>query len=91
MDTLGLTALGLTDLQIHYRGLEPAAVADLLDSLTRYLCEQGDIIADGHTVQGLAPDQRWRCQHEMSLLEPKRIVIDVNPGPGFAAGTRRDG
>jgi Domain of unknown function (DUF4261) len=90
MDTLGLTALGLTDLQIQYRGLEPSAVAALLESVARYLCEYGDVIADGHTIQGLSSDQRWRCQYEMSLLEPKRIVIDVNPEPEFAAGTRAD-
>jgi len=33
-------------------------------------------------------EQRWKCQREVSLLSPKREVIDINPGPEFAAGNR---
>jgi Domain of unknown function (DUF4261) len=88
MDTLGLGALGLTDLQIHFRKLESNPVAQFMHNLGAYIFENGDVIGDGHTVAGLNGD-RWECHFEESLLEPKRTVLDVNPGPEFAAGERR--
>ena len=88
MDTLGLNALGLTDFQIHFRGLDPNTVARLMYNLGAYAFENGDIIGDGHTVEG-PNNGRWKCQHETSLLEPKRQVLDINPGPAFAVGNRR--
>jgi hypothetical protein len=87
MDTLGLNALGLTDFQIHFRELDPNAVARLMHNLGAYAFENGDVIGDGHTVEG-PNNGRWKCRHEMSLLEPKRQVLDINPGPAFAAGNR---
>jgi hypothetical protein len=36
------------------------------------------VIEDGHTVDGL-DGARWRCQHEMALMPPKRVVIDLHP------------
>jgi len=88
MDTLGLGALGLTDLQMHYRDLEPARVARFLHSLAAYLMENGDIIENGHTVQGLEGDDRWTCLHQMALVAPERVVLDVDPGAPHAAGER---
>lgn len=88
MDTLGLAALGVPDLQCHFRDLDPNAVAMMLANTACYLFEHGDIIKDGQTVEGISPVTRWKCQHEDSLLGPKRIVLDVNPGPPHAAGGR---
>ncbi len=88
MDTLGLAALGLPDVQCHFRGLEPNAVASLLYNTGLYLFDHGDVIEDGHTVEGLEPESRWRCQHETALVEPEREVVDVSPGAPFAAGNR---
>jgi hypothetical protein len=88
MDTLGLNALGLTDFQIHYRELEPDPVARLLYGLGAYAFEKGDVIEDGHTVEGL-DGGRWKCRRETSLVEPHREVLDINPGPRFAAGDRQ--
>jgi hypothetical protein len=88
MDTRGLAALGLPDLQIHFRGLEPGRVAAMLYNTALYVYANGDCIKDGHTIQGLAPDQKWRCQHEEALVAPKRLVIDIDPGDPFAAGKR---
>ena len=88
MDTVGLAALGLPDLQCHCAGLQPGAVAAMLYNSAAYLFEHGDVIEDGHTIQGLSPDQRWTCQHEMALVAPEREVIDVDPGPPHAAGNR---
>ena len=89
MDTFGLAALGLPDLQCHFRGLEPGQVAALLSNTGYYVFEQGDVIEDGHTVEGLEPGSRWRCQHEDSLLPPARVVLDLDPGPPHAAGGRQ--
>jgi hypothetical protein len=88
MDTLGLAALGLPDLQCHYRDLDPSLLAWCLYSLAAYVFEHGDVIEDGHTVQGIAPDDRWRCRHETALLAPTRMVLDLDPGAPFAAGQR---
>ncbi|NQT40376.1 MAG: DUF4261 domain-containing protein [Planctomycetes bacterium] len=88
MDTLGLTALGLPDLQCHFHGLDPNAVAGMLWNTSFYLFENGDVIEDGHTVGGVHPQDRWTCRHEESLVGPTREVLDVNPGEPFAAGNR---
>jgi hypothetical protein len=86
MDTVGLAAIGLPDVQCHFRGLEPGLVAALLYNVGNYLFETGDVIEDGHTVEGLDSGQRWRCQHENSVVAPRRIVLDINPGPPYAVG-----
>ncbi|MFN8395414.1 MAG: DUF4261 domain-containing protein [Bacteroidia bacterium] len=88
MDTLGLVALGVPDLQMHYHGFEPSQVAGVLNGTGHYIFEHGDVIQDGHTLSGWDPEQRWVCQHEASLIEPTRLVLDINPGPPFAAGNR---
>jgi hypothetical protein len=88
MDTRGLAALFLPDLQLHFRGLDPGRVAGHLYNCARYLYEQGDIIKDGETIAGLSASDRWKCQHENALLAPERIVLDLNPGAPYAAGKR---
>lgn len=90
MDTCGLATLGLPDLQIHFHELDTNEVASFLHNLGHYIFQHGDCIEDGHTVQGLTEDQRWRCQHEMAMIGPKRIVVDVDSGE-FAAGDRKRG
>jgi Domain of unknown function (DUF4261) len=89
MDTLGLAALGLPDLQCHYHGLVPGAVAAVLASTGYYFFENGDVIEDGHTVEGPTAGSKWRCQHEESMLQPSRVVLDLDPGPRHAAGNRK--
>src|SRR5207248_380352 len=53
VDTIGFEPLGLPDLQCHFRGLEPAQVAALLDEMARYVYAEGDVIGDGDTVSGV--------------------------------------
>lgn len=88
MDSLGLAALGLCDVQCHFKGLEPNDVGRMLYNIAAYLFENGDVIADGHTVEGVRPGTKWRCQHEDALVPPARVVVDINPGQPFAAGGR---
>lgn len=88
MDTLGLAAIGLPDLQCHFRGLDPGEVSRTLCNTAYYLFEEGDVIENGHTVEGIAPGSMWSCQHENALVPPNRVVLDLNPGAPFAAGNR---
>jgi len=45
---------------------------------------------DGETVGGFDADGnrqeniRWKCQYEMSMIEPKREVLDVNTGESIS-------
>jgi len=88
MDTLGLTALGLPDLQCHFRDLNPNEVAAVLYNTSNYLFGYGDVIADGHTLAGIEDESHWRCQRGDSLASPARLVIDLDPGPPYAVGDR---
>ena len=89
MDTLGLAALGLPDLQCHYRDLAPGEVATVLANTGYYIYENGDVIENGHTVEGITAGSRWRCQHEESMLKPSRVVLDLDPGPPHSTGNRK--
>ncbi len=86
MDTLGLAAFGLPDLQCHFRGLAPNDVAPLLYDAALYLFDNGDVIADGHTVAGVPRGAKWLCRHGPSLIAPERAVLGLRPEPPFAVG-----
>lgn len=88
MDTLGLTALGLPDLQAHFKHLDPSLVAELLYNTATYIFDQGPVIESGHQLAGFAHDHKWRCQLEESIVEPLRLVVDLDPGKPYAAGDR---
>jgi hypothetical protein len=88
MDTRGLEETGLHDLQCHFRQLDPNEVSRVLYNTALYIFEKGPVIESGNTVAGIAPDSMWRCQFEDALLEPKREVLDLDPGQPFAAGNR---
>lgn len=81
MDTLGMSTFGLPDLQAHFTTLEPSFVAGRLFSIARYLFENGDVIEDGHTVPGLTEEERWPCAHEVSMMAPRRAVLDIDVRP----------
>lgn len=88
MDTLGLGALMLPDLQIHFTDLDPNDVARHLFNTALYVLEKGDVLAEGNTIRGLDDDQKWLCVREESIAGPKRVVVDFDPGPPFSAGDR---
>lgn len=87
MDTMGLACLGLPDLQCNFKGLNPEEVAGILINYGYYIFEKGDVIKDGHTIQGLDEEQKWMCEHQNAMALPQRIVLDLNPGDEFA-GTK---
>jgi hypothetical protein len=84
MDTIGLAALELPDVQCHFFALDVAAVAALLDETARYLWAEGDVIGDGDTVPGI-DGEPWGCHREDALVDPPRDVVDVTPPAPHAA------
>ena len=88
MDTLGLDAIGLHDLQCHFAGLDGNDVANVLYNTGLYIFENGPVIESGQTVQGIEEGSMWLCQFEQSPIKPERDVLDLNPGPPYAAGRR---
>lgn len=89
MDTIGLHVFRLPDWQCHYKGLDPSAVANVLYNSAAYVLDQGDVIEDGNTISGIGDNDQWRCQHEMAILPPERVVLDINTGRRHAAGERQ--
>lgn len=85
MDTVGLAALGIPDVQCHFYDLDPNEVGDHLINIGYYLFNNGDVIADGETI-GFTEDMRWRCEHQYALAAPRRVVIDLDPGAPYYAG-----
>jgi hypothetical protein len=81
MDTLGLSQLGLPDVQLHFTDLDHDEAALWVANTAWYLFDHGDVIGDGHTITGLDPAERWPCVHEIGMADPERAVIDANPWP----------
>lgn len=88
MDTLGLSALGLDDLQVHFKNLDPQDVGHFLYNAAHFLYEKGAVIKGGDTLRG-TDGHPWKCEFENALIEPQRVVIDFNPGAEFAGGSRQ--
>jgi hypothetical protein len=83
MDSVGMAAFALPDVQLHFMftELEPKWVGRKVYGVARYLFDEGDVIENGHTVPGLSDDDHWPCAHEWAILGPRRLVVDINPGP----------
>ena len=82
MDTLGMEVFNLPDLQCHFINLEAAEVARFLFNTSKYLLEYGNVIQPGNTIQGILSEHRWECQYQNSLVQPHRILLNVNTGLG---------
>ncbi|EHI98183.1 hypothetical protein CDLVIII_1490 [Clostridium sp. DL-VIII] len=88
MDTLGLSAVGLCDLQCHFKNLDPDQVLDILYSYGYYIFDNSEAADNLKEIDGIYEEEKWKCEHEVSLAEPKRVVMDINPGREFAGGNR---
>jgi hypothetical protein len=82
-DTLGLYTLGLPDVQCQSRNLDPHRLSDLLFELAEYLCKHGDVLRPGSPVPGLTTDQQFVPSRQPAMVPPHRMVIDLDPGPGY--------
>jgi Domain of unknown function (DUF4261) len=87
IDTVGMAALELPDVQCHFFALDVAAVAALVEETARYLYAEGDVIGDGDTVAGI-DGEPWSCHHEIALVDPQRDVVDLTPPAPHAARRR---
>jgi hypothetical protein len=93
VDTLGLHVFGVPDVQFHFHRLNPNNVVRLAYDIAMYQFENDCPIKDGETVDGFDDNSngesnpRWKCQYEISLIEPKREVLDIHTGD-YAAGNR---
>jgi hypothetical protein len=79
MDTIGLNSIGLPDFQIKFKGYEANEVANLLWNYAYYIYEQGDVIENGNTLEGIVSGSKWKCERQVSILDHERIVINVQP------------
>ena len=95
--TLGLYAVGIADVQYHFHDLNPDDVVDHAFRVASYQFAEGQPIENGETVEGFSPKKpggtdsaqiQWPCSYELSLIQPRRRVLDIQPGR-FAAGRRR--
>ena len=75
MDTLGLAAIGLPDLECAFDGLDPAKVQAVLMSLARYQYDLGDVLNDGRVVKIPGSDGAWVLQRGPSRQQPSRDVF----------------
>lgn len=92
VDSLGLFAIGLPDVQYHFHTLDPDDVSQHAFAVAAYLFEAEVPVNDGETIAGLlngemAPDVQWPCRFELALIQPSREVLDICPGE-YAAGGR---
>lgn len=78
MDTVGLHLLGLPDFQIRFANLDESAVGQALWNYAYYVYEHGDIITDGSTIQGLTPKSKWKCERQIAVVAPERVVIHLH-------------
>lgn len=95
MDTLGMHAIGLPDVQLHFSGLDPNLLSNYLYNVANYLYDNNAPVKSGETIDGIDPQGKiareiqWSCQYERALIQPARDVMDIRPGR-FAAGKYND-
>ena len=87
VDTLGMYALGLPDMQYHFHTLTPDDIVTHAYNAAIYQFEHGVPMESGDTIDGLSAVERWECQYEDSLIQPLRTVLDVNTGK-YTSGKR---
>ncbi|MCM1577242.1 MAG: DUF4261 domain-containing protein [Ruminococcus sp.] len=93
VDTLGMSVLGLPDLQYHFHGADPDHIVNHAYNFLSYIYSRNCPINSGETVDGMengvfTPSVQWKCQFEDALIQPVRPVIDVNMGV-LASGGRK--
>lgn len=92
VDTRGLYAIGLPDIQCHFHNLNPNDVVGYVYTIASYIYCNDQPIKNGDTVDGLLNGSininvQWKCHYEDALVQPARPVIDICAGE-FASGGR---
>lgn len=91
VDTLGLYAIGLPDVQYHFHDLDPNAVVNHAYNAASYLYDKNAPIENGETIDGISEQGidrgiQWVCQYEDALIQPARVVMDICAGAHAAGG-----
>lgn len=89
VDTLGMYAIGLPDIQYHFHDLNVNDVISHALNIAAYIFDKGDIIKSGDTIQSIFENVQWKCQYENSLLKPHREILDINTLE-YASGSRKN-
>jgi hypothetical protein len=86
MDTVGNHQLDLPDVEACFSGGYDCAEVDrFLRNVSWYLCQNGEVIKDGDTMDGPG-EVRWQARnHENGLAEPPRRVLSWLPLDGTNA------
>jgi Domain of unknown function (DUF4261) len=79
MDTIGLHALGLPDIEIVFGDRNPAKIGELLLRYSNFIFDIGDNVRDGEYLEGTTPTERWKCEKRYSMLLPERYVLHLTP------------
>ncbi|WP_044974245.1 DUF4261 domain-containing protein [Ruminococcus sp. HUN007] len=94
VDTHGMCAVGLPDIQCHFKNLDADAVVNYVYNIASFVMQSRDQIKDGDTIEGLNAETSefdenvlWTVRYEDAMVQPMRAVIDVCPGEN-AAGER---
>ena len=93
VDTIGMHVFGLPDVQFHFHTLNPNNIVSWAYDVALYQFENDVPIGHGETVGGfdeqgnVQENIRWKCNYEMSIIEPQREVLDVHT-QNFASGNR---
>ena len=92
VDTHGMCAVGLPDIQCHFKNLDPDNIVNYIYNIAFFVMQCGDQIKNGDTIDGLNGDTideniQWTCRFEDAMVAPMRAVLDICPGE-FAAGER---
>ncbi len=93
VDTLGLTSLGMAEIQLHFHDMTPNDIVNYAYNIASYQFDYDFPIKDDDPVVGLDKDGKlsrdvlWSARYEDALIQPPRVVLDINCG-GFAAGRR---
>lgn len=79
VDTLGLAALGLPDLECTFKGRDPARMSAFIRATSRYMFDLGNVIEDGRIFRGSDAGERWVAGRARSVEPPARPVIRLKP------------
>lgn len=79
MDTLGLHAYGLPDIECRFSNYEPGAIARVLTELAYIVFETGNAIGENTTVQGIGANPIWKTQLADAKTTPARLVMSIVP------------
>ena len=95
VDTIGFFAFGGADVQLHFHGINPDHAVNYVYNIASYQFTNDFPIKGGETVDSIDEngemqwEPQWQVHYEDSLIQPVRVVLDVNCGQ-YAAGKREN-